>query len=184
MTGAPVASHRPIDVLEPLAGMSGAFSCSPGALSSWAMAAGTGRRCVYARVPRLGGALAERARSLARTGAVQINQVRSSVDRDLFDHIATRTARPFSVDPVAIDKLPQMAVDILDLLERCAAQGMKCPSNWEIAVTLSGLTAKKVSQAICQLRDAGLLRVEVINPDGVKRRTITIVGTGETLCSG
>lgn len=177
-----IASHRPIDVLEPLAELGGAFTCSPNALSSWAMAAGTGRRCVYARAPRIGGSLAERARLLARSGAVQINQVRSKVDPTLFDHIATRTNKQIAADPIALDRLSQSAVDVLDLLERCAARGMRCPTNAQIAATLEGMTAQTVSDAVKKLRDIGLLQVEVAHSQGEKRRSITIVSTGETLC--
>ncbi|KQN91563.1 hypothetical protein ASE90_01805 [Sphingomonas sp. Leaf67] len=177
-----VASHRPIDVLEPLAELGGAFACSPNALSSWAITAATNRRCVYARVPRIGAALGERARLLARTGAVQINQVRSKVDPELFEYIATRTNKPFAADPVVLDKLPQAAVDVLDLLERCAARGLSCPTNAQISATLIGMTPQRVSDTICKLRDFGLLRVSAPNIGGVARRTITIVSTGETLC--
>lgn len=176
-----IASHRPLDVLEPLAELGGAFACSPNALSSWAMAAATGRRCVYARAPRIGGSLAERARLLARSGAVQINQVRSKVDANLFDHVATRTNRPFVADPVVLDKLPQAAIDVLDLLERCAARRMACPTNAQIAAALIGLTAQRVSDAIKNLRDVGLLSVDLKNRSGGSVRSIVIVSTGERL---
>ncbi len=177
----PVASHRPIDLLEPLAGMQGAFACSPGALSSWATNAAAGRRCIYARGQRIGGTLLERARMLARSGAIQINQVRSAVDRTMFDHVATRTARPIVADPIVIDQLPQRAIDVLDLLERCAARGMPCPTNNQISATLVGLTPRHISQVIYQLREAGLLRVDIVNTRNGRERTITIVATGERL---
>ncbi len=178
-----IASHRPIDVLEPLAGLTGAFACTPNALSSWAMATGAGGRCIYARATRLSGSLAERARLLSRGGAVQINQARNERDRTLFDFIATRTAKPVTIPAMAIDKVPAFAVELLDLLEKMAARRMSCPTNAQLAAALGGMPAQRVADALKQLRDAGLVAVEFgrIGNDGA--RNIRIVGTGETLCA-
>ncbi|WP_230769516.1 hypothetical protein [Sphingomonas sp. Leaf4] len=180
MTAA-LASHRPLDVLEPHIGMRGAFACSPNALSSWAIASGTGRRCIYARAQRLPRALAERARVLSRCGTLQINLVRNSEDRDLFDYMATRTAQPVVIEAKAIEKLAAVAVDVLDLLERAIAARMPCPTNAQIGAALGGVPAKRVSAAICELRDAGFLTVDVDRTGHDGGRVITLVATGEAL---
>lgn len=176
-------SHRPLDLLEPLAGLQGAFACSPGALSSWAIGAAAGRRCVYARAGRLTGPLAERARALAAGGSIQINQARCTVDRTLFDFIATRTARAIVTPPVAIDRLPSMAVDVLDVLEQAAARGMRSPTNAQIGAAIGGVPKRKIQQAMRALEDGGFIVVRCALTGGDQSRTIKIIGTGETLCA-
>lgn len=183
MMGLAVASHRPIDVLEPLAGLTGAFACSPNALSSWAMATGAGGRCIYARATRLSGSLAERARLLSRGGALQINQARNERDRTLFDFIATRTAKPVTVPAMAIDRLPSFAVSVLDVLEAVAAKGMACPTNAQIAAALGGSSGQRVCDALKALQAAGMVVIEVGRTGNDGARSIRIIETGETLCA-
>lgn len=176
-----IASHRPIDVLEPLAGMQGAFACSPNALSSWIMTAGTGRQCIYARAGRLSGSLAERARLLARGGSIQIAQRRNADDRTMFDYLATRTARPIVIPPAAIEQMSAFAIEVYDLLERVAAQSLRCPTNPQIGAALGGVAAHRVKQAIGQLRDANLIEVINAATGGDQDRTIRIHGSGAVL---
>lgn len=176
-----IASHRPIDVLEPLAGMQGAFACSPNALSSWMMTAGTGRQCIYARAGRLSGSLAERARLLARGGSIQIAQRRNADDRTMFDYLATRTARPIVVPPAAIEQMSAFAVEVFDLLERLADQACRCPTNAQIAAAIGGVSLQKVKHAITQLRDAKLIEVDCALTGDDQGRTIRIVGSGAVL---
>ncbi|MGN5376131.1 hypothetical protein [Sphingomonas hankookensis] len=178
-----IASHRPIGVLEPLAEGHGAFACSPNALSSWVMATGAGGRCIYARAARASGSLAERARLLARGGSIQINQARNTVDRTLFDFIATRTAKPVTVAATAIDKVPAFAVELLDLLESVAARRMACPTNAQMAAALGGVPSRRIGDTLRQLQDAGLVTVACIHTGHNQARTIHIIGTGETLCA-
>jgi hypothetical protein len=183
MIGFAVASHRPIDVLEPMAGMHGLFACSPNALSSWAMATGAGGRCIYARAARVGGSLAERARLLSRAGSIQINQSRNATDASVFDFIATRTSKPITIATTAIDKVPTFAIELLDLLEAVAARGLSCPTNPQLAAALGGVPSHRITAALGQLQGAGLVTVEIARTGNDGRRTIKILETGETLCA-
>lgn len=183
MIGFALPSHRPIDVLEPMAGAAGLFACSPNALSSWVMASAAGGRCIYARATRLGGSLGERARLLSLAGSVQINQARNATDGSVFDFIATRTTKPFTVAPTPIDKVPAFAVDLLDLLETAAGRRMTCPTNPQLAAALGGVPVHRVGTALRQLQDAGLVTVEVKRTGDDGQRTIHIVGAGMKLCA-
>lgn len=183
MIGFAIPSHRPIDLLEPMAGMTGLFACSPNALSSWAMASAAGGRCVYARATRVGGSLGERARLLSVAGSIQINQSRNAADAGVFDFIATRTAKPFVGAATPIDKVSAFAVEVLDLLETVAARRMKCPTNPQLAAALGGVPLQRVRTALRQLQDAGLVTVEVKRTGDDGQRTIHIIGAGMTLCA-
>lgn len=183
MIGFAVAAHRPIDVLEPMAGEAGLFTCSPNALSSWAISSRAGGRCIYARAARIGGSLAERARLLARAGSIQIAQTRNAKDGAVFDFVAIRTAKPFTIAATVIDRVPAFAIEVLDLLEAVAARGMCCPTNPQLAAALGGVPSHRVSVALGQLEAAGLVTVEVARTGNDGRRTIRIIETGETLCA-
>lgn len=183
MIGFALPSHRPIDVLEPMAGAAGLFACSPNALSSWAMASGAGGRCIYARASRLGGSLGERARLLSIAGSIQINQARNATDGSVFDFIATRTAKPITAAATPIDKVPAFAVEVLDLLETVAARRMKCPTNAQLAAALGGIPCHRVGAALRQLQDAGMVTVDVQRTGNDGLRTIHIIGAGMTLCA-
>jgi hypothetical protein len=183
MIGFPMASHRPIDLVEPLAGVRGAFTCSPNALSSWVMATVAGGRCVYARATRVSGSLAERARVLAQTGAIEISQARNVDDRTLFDFIAARTGKPVTIAATAIDKVPAFAVEVLDVLEAVAARRMACPTNHQLAAALGGVPVHRISAALTQLQGAGLVVIDFERTGNDGRRAIRILETGETLRS-
>ncbi|AJP72281.1 hypothetical protein [Sphingomonas hengshuiensis] len=181
MSEAAPAAHRPIDAEEPLAGMAGEFLASGHALTSWAMQAGPGRVCIYARVPRLGrGGVGERARQLHAMGLVKMLAQRPRGD-GLFDYRAERTALPFgqATAPPDAHGLRAEARLLFDLLQDLADKGERCPSDRDLAAMLGFKRSEMANRQMGELHRRALIRSVLVGlPMGGTVRVVTIVGSG------
>ena len=175
----PAAFHRPLDLGEPLLDFQGAFAAGAEALSAWAMHAGPGRGCVYARVARLpAGGVGERARLLSGNGLVTLRQRRHAPGSDLFDYAAVRTEKPFAgVRLLDEERLSAFARELMDLLVRFADAARPCPTDAELGGAL-GVKPSRVKSGFCELKQHGLVRLHASYRDHIPLREVEIVETG------
>lgn len=178
------ARHRPIEQEEPLAASAGAFQASAQALTSWAMNAGVGRVCIYARTERLGrGGAGERARQLHAMGLVRMLPQRKS-DGGLFDYRVERTNLAFALastppDPAGLRPDARL---LLDLLTTLAEAGDRCPCDRDLAALLGFKRRETVQAHLYELRRRGLVRWRLVGFDE-KLRVVTVLESGASTSS-
>lgn len=170
------SSHRPMAEEELLFTPPCAFAATPAGLTAWAMHAGAGRVCVYARMARLArGGVGERARQLYAQGLVALLPQRpSSVAADrLFDYRMRRTDRAFR-DAAAVPDDRGLAPDarlLLDLVAAFDAEDTVLPCNRDLAALLGLKRPEQVTRLLGQLQHRALIAVEY-HADGLRRATV------------
>ncbi len=176
------AAHRPLNDEEPLLMVAGAFAAAPHAVTSWAVNAGPGLICVYARVSRLPrGGVGERVRQLHAAGLVKMLPQRPTDSAPgLFDYRAERTALPYhQARPIPDEAgLSPDARLLLDLLARIADAGEQCPRDRDLAAMLGLKGSAQIGRLIAQLRARNLITSQLEGPAHAMVRVVTIAETG------
>jgi hypothetical protein len=174
--------HVTIEPPEVLVAGASIFVASPVQIVDWVRRAGSGERCIYARVARLDRGIegAVLARKLAGEGVIALcPQSRHAAGSPLFDYIARRTGLPVRGDappPPDEETLTPEARRVLDHIARQADQGAPASTNRGIARACGLRDDQAARYQLRRLRDLGAI---IVKPVPVEPgRQITIVETG------
>jgi hypothetical protein len=162
---------------------------TPAQIDAWMEVAKEGDRMLYATRACLpvGSRGAARMRDLGKRGLVQLTQARSTLDRTVFNYMATRTGAPsaltkpvrpvLGVPAVAIVDNEAAIVDaLLPVLTRFAQHGRPCPTDRQLAVR-ADLTEAEVKAGLAAMSAAHLIRVQGCAAPTYRR--VLIVATGQ-----
>ncbi|QIG79969.1 hypothetical protein [Stakelama tenebrarum] len=178
------AAHRPIDAGEPLAEGGGRFVAAPHALTSWAIAAGPGRVCIYARADRLPrGGVGERARQLHAQGLIRLRGQRRT-DGGLLEYLAERTGLSFAAAKAVPDEagLSPDGRMLLDLLVALADAGERCPCDRALSAMLGFKHGHRAGTLMSELRTRGLIETRSLaaSAPGAMPEKLRVVRIRET----
>ncbi len=162
---------------------------TPAQIDAWIEVAKEGDRMLYATRACLpvGSRGAARMRDLGARGLVQLTQARSTLDRTVFNYMATRTGVPCALTkpdrPVltvsaasVADGEAAMVDALLPVLTRFAQSGRPCPTDRQLAARV-GLSEDAVKTGLAVMTAAHLIRVQRVAAPTLRR--VLIVATGQ-----